>query len=812
MVTELSPAQIRRAFDPATLGFGTTAEIEPMQGIIGQDRALRALRFGLGIREQGFNVFVSGLPGTGRTSAVKAYLEEIAKGTEVPSDWCYVNNFKDTYRPKALKFPPGAAKQFQTSMRHLIDAIKREVPRVFESDQYNHDREEETTQFSRQREEIVTTSSAKAVESGFSLQPTPQGLMFIPLKEGRPYTDEELAALSDEEKAALRQKRSVVEEEVRQAMRQVRAIEKAATERLENYDKEVAMATVGALVTDLADDYHDDPAILEYLEGLQNDIVENIGQFRPEAAAQPQSPQMPWLRELAFRKYDVNVIVDNSALKGEPVILEFNPTYNYLFGRIEKEAQFGALVTDFTLIRPGSLHLANGGFLVCEAEELLRNPFSWDELKRALRNRDMVIEDPGEKLGFMVTKSLMPEPIPMHIKVILIGTPWLYQALYSADPDFKDLFKVKADFDSRMDLTPENIRAYVASLRQVCCQENLRDFTAPAMARVLEESIRMAGDWEKLSTRFSAVSDIMREAAYWAAQDDAPQVEPIHIDRAVEESIYRSNLTEEHLRDAIAQGIIKIDTAGAAIGQVNGLAVVGAGDVNFGRPSRITVSLGVGREGVVDIEREVKTGGPSHTKGVMILSGFLAERFAQDKPLTLSARLVFEQSYDGIDGDSASSTELYAILSRLSGAPIKQSIAVTGSVNQRGEVQAIGGVNEKIEGYFAVCKVLGLNGKQGVMIPASNVRHLMLKREIVEAVRAKLFHIYTAATIDEGIEVLTGVPAGRLLPDGKYPEGSINYLVDQKLRGIAKILEEFSKSGKDKKDGSSSEEAKGKES
>jgi predicted ATP-dependent protease len=582
-------------------------------------------------------------------------------------------------------------------------------------------------------------------------------------------------------------------------MRQVRAVEKSVAEQLENYDREVALATVGTLVTDLADDFHDNPAVLAYLEELQNDIVENIGQFRPDANTQQQAAAMPWVRDLALRKYDVNLIVDNSMAKGAPVILEFNPTYNYLFGRIEKEAQFGALLTDFTLIRSGSLHQANGGYLVCEAEELLRNPFSWDGLKRALRNREVVIEDPGEKLGFMATKSLMPEAIPLSAKVVLIGTPWLYQTLFAIDPDFKELFKVKAEFDSRMDLNKENVSAYVASLRAVCCRESIGDFTAAAVARVLEESSRMADDQEKLSTQFAEVADVMREAAYWAALDNAKVTDAVHVERAVEERIYRSNMVEDRLRDAIDKDIIKIETTGVAVGQVNGLSVVQMGGFAFGRPSRITVALGVGREGVIDIEREVKMGGPIHTKGVLIIAGFLADRYAQDKPLTLSARLVFEQSYDGIEGDSASSTELYAILSRLSGVPIKQSLAVTGSVNQRGEVQAIGGVNEKIEGYYAVCKEKGLTGEQGVLVPGSNVRHLMLKPEVVEAVKARLFHIYAVNNIDQGIEILTGVSAGSVQEDGKYPEGTINYLVDQKLRAIGKILNEFGK--EDKKDG-----------
>ncbi len=795
MVAELPIERLRLTIDPASLGLRSTAEIQPVEGIIGQDRALRALSFGLGIREPGFNVYVSGVPGTGRTAAVKAFLEEAAKGAPPPDDWCYVNNFKDAYRPKAIKLPPGKGRQFQGDVRRLIEAIRRELPRVFESEQYATQREQIAAEFNRQREAIVSATSAKAQQQGFAIQPTPQGLFIIPLKDGRPASEEEMAALTEEERQALRAKQSGLEEEIRAAMRQLRQAEKAIAERLENYDKQVAMSSVGALVTDLAEDYQEYPAVMSFLQDLQNDLVENFSQFRPEvqAAAQQAPFAVPWLRELAFRKYEVNVVVDNSGRQGAPVVIEFNPSYSYLFGRIEREAQFGALVTDFTLIRAGSLHQANGGFLVAEIEDVLRDPFAWDGLKRAIRNQEIAVEDPTERLGFVTTKSLQPEPIPLNAKILLIGNPLIYQLLYALDPDFKHLFKVKADFDTRMDRTPENVRAYLGSLCAVCKKENLPDFSTGAVARLLEQSSRLAEDQRKLSTQFSAVADIMREAAYWATQDHKQVVEASHVQKAIEERVYRSNLIEERIREMVSRNIIKIDTHGEVVGQVNGLAIVGMGDFTFGRPSRITAALGVGREGVVDIEREVKMGGPIHSKGVLILSGFLTNRFAQDKPLTLSARLVFEQSYEGIDGDSASSTELYALLSRLSGKPIRQQFAVTGSVNQWGDVQAIGGVNEKIEGYFSVCKAKGLTGQQGVVIPASNAEHLMLKEEVVEAVKDGQFHIYAVSTVDEGIEVLTGVPAGQRGPDGKYPEGTINYLVDQKLRDLSNTLREYSR-------------------
>jgi lon-related putative ATP-dependent protease len=497
------------------------------------------------------------------------------------------------------------------------------------------------------------------------------------------------------------------------------------------------------------------------------------------------------MKEVQFRKYKVNVIVDNSDVKGAPVVIEFNPTYKNLFGATEKEAQFGALVTDFTMIHGGSLHKANNGYLIIPVEELLRNPFSYESLKRALRNGNIIIEELQERFGFISTKSLKPQPIPLNIKVVLIGNPSLYQKLFILDMEFSELFKVKAEFDTTMAHTEENVRHYAAFVCTICQRENLKHLNVPGVAKIIEYSQRLAQDQQKLSTRFAEVADIVREACFYATQEKSNAVNGNHVKKAIEEKIYRSKLIQEKIQEMIHRGILLIDTDTEKVGQVNGLSVMGLGDFAFGNPSRVTATVGLGREGVVDIEREAKMGGPLHTKGVLILSGYLNEKYAQDKPLSLSARLVFEQNYGGVEGDSASSTESYAILSALSGLPVKQNIAVTGSVNQKGEVQAIGGVNEKIEGFFEVCKAKGFTGQQGVMIPESNTQNLMLKEEIVDAVRAGRFHIYSVKTIDEGMEVLTGIKAGERRHDGTFESETVNYRVDKQLNDMAEKLKAY---------------------
>ena len=791
MVNELPVERLRRESDPSLLRCETTEEMAPLEEIVGQERAVRALKFGLEIKERGFNIYVAGLPGSGRTTAVKDFLEEMAKGKPVPPDWCYVNNFSDPFVPRAIKLPPGRGKEFQRDMKNAIDDVRSVLPKAFESEDYATKREAATRAVEEERKGLLARLNERAQQEGFVLQSTPIGVLIIPVVKGRPLSDQEIMALPEKIRDEIEKKREKLRAELRSAMRQLRGLEKKINEEVQKLNREVAIFAIGHLVDGLTEKYEKFPDVKTYLEDVRNDILENLAQFIKEPKAPPIPFPVPWLKELPFRKYEVNVIVDNSPLQGGPVVTELNPTHQNLFGRIEKEAQFGVLTTDFTMIRGGSLHRANGGYLVLPTEELLRNLFSYESLKRAVMNACITIEEPGERMGFITTKGLRPTPIPLDVKVVLIGNPLLYHQLYLLDMDFKELFKVKADFDTTMERTDENERKYAAFVCTLCRKEKLRHLDASGVARIVEYGSRLAQDQQKLSTKFGEVADIIREANFYAMGENSEYVTADHVKKAIEEKVYRSNLIQEKIREMIERNILLIDTDGKAVGQVNGLSVMSLGDFSFGAPSRVTASIGLGREGIIDIQREAKMAGPIHTKGVMILSGYLAEKYAQDKPLSLSTRLVFEQSYGMVEGDSASSTELYAILSALSGIPIKQSIAVTGSVNQKGEVQAIGGVNEKIEGFFEVCKAKGLTGEQGVLIPESNVQNLMLKEEVVEAVREGKFHIYPVKTIDQGIEVLKGVKAGPRRPDGTFEEGTVNYKVDKNLKAMAEKLREF---------------------
>ncbi len=799
MISALSPSQLRRTFDPKKLGVETTEHLKTLEGIIGQKRAVSALHFGLEIHDKGFNIYVAGPPGIGKMTAVQSFLEALARQKPTPPDWCYVNNFEDSYQPKGCQLPAGRGRSLQQDMKSLIEHVRREIPKAFDSEEYINRRDGIVKTLDHQRAKELEKVNAQAAKAGFMLQPTPLGLATIPMQKGQPMSDVEFQALPLHTREEFQRRHEALKDDLKTAMKRVRELERATQEKLQKLDEEVALYIVGGLIEELHEKYRDLPQVIEHLQAVQKDILENIDTFKSGAAVTPEAGMAnnPWLRELPFRKYQVNVLVDNSEQKGAPVVVELNPSYNNLFGRVEKEVQFGALYTDLTMIKPGSFHRANGGYLVLPMEDVLRNLLSWDSLKRALRSGEIEVEDIGERLGFMATKSLRPQPIPLSTKVVLVGRPLLYYLLHTYDEEFPELFKVKADFDTRMDCSRENIQDFLAFLSTFCNKEKLKHLDGAAMAKLLEHSSRLAEDQEKLSTHFGALADIIREANFWALQEGTAQIGAAHVRKALEAKIYRSNLIEDRLQEMITRGTLLIDASGQSVGQVNGLSVLSLGDYVFGKPGRITASVGPGRGGIIDIEREVELGGPIHSKGVLILSGYLAQQFASDQPLTLSARLVFEQSYEGVEGDSASSTELYALLSTLSGLPIKQGIAVTGSVNQHGEVQAIGGVNQKIEGFFDVCKAKGLSGEQGVIIPQSNVDNLMLREDVVEAVAAKKFSIWAVNTINDGIEILTGAPAGERGSDGKFPEGSVNYRVEQRLREFGERMKE---AGKDKKE------------
>lgn len=797
---ELSHEDLEFKCDANLLNFNTTEEISPLKEIIGQKRAVKALQFGLEVKGMGFNIYVAGQPGTGRETATRDFLEDYARGKDVPPDLCYVNNFENQYEPTTIHLPAGKGRVFRKDMEDFIDEVKRVLPEAFKSDDYAEKREETLKSVEEERKQLYEDLNKKAEAEGFALQITPTGILMIPVVDGKPLHEKDFLALPKEKRHEIQKKKEKLGDDLRAAVRQLRGLEGKANEALKKLNRSIAHYVIDHLNDAIEEKYKEFDDVITYVKSVQEDILDNIGQFLKLSSESEATEGGPgWRENEPLRKYAVNVVVDNASLEGAPVIIEHNPTYQNLIGRVEKEAKLGVLTTDFTMIWGGSLHKANGGYLVLTVEEILKNLFSWEALKNALKNGEINIEEMGEKLGYITTKGLRPEPVSLDVKVILIGTPLLYHLLYNHDMEFKELFKVKAEFDTTMDRTDENTRMYAAFVCTLCRKEGLKHHDVPAVRKVIEYGSRLASDREKLSTRFADIGDIIREADHYARSEHAEVVSSAHIDRAIEEKVYRSSMIKEKIQEMIERNTILIDTEGKKVGQVNGLSVTGIGDFFFGKPSRVTASIGMGKGGIVDIEREAKLGGPIHTKGVLILSGYLVEKFAQDKPLSLSARLVFEQSYGGIEGDSASSTELYALLSALSGDSIKQYVAVTGSVNQKGEIQSIGGVNEKIEGFYEVCKLKGLNGEQGVVIPESNVQNLVLKSEVIEAVEQGKFHLYPASTIDEGIEILTGVPAGKRLPDGSFEKGTVNEKVDRHLKEIAERLKEYPEGGNQKK-------------
>lgn len=784
-LSPLSPQALRRSIDPAQLGIESTDELAPHESIIGQDRAVAALEFGLGIHSAGFNIFVAGERGIGKMTAVRSFLESLATKRPSPSDWCYVENFKDSYQPNALQFPSGQARKFQQSVKSLIEAIRRDIPRTFESEDFIARQAEITQRFDVQRAGILTELRNKAYAVELGLQFTPYGIVSIPQIEGRPITPQEFEAMSPEQRAQWQTRNDAIQIEIQASLKQIRELDRQIQAQLQALNAQTADYVVGGLIDDLCEAYAEAAPVLTHLQRLRADVLSNIDLFRTPQPTQGQGAEaqmMPaWVREQQFRKYEVNVFVSNGEHTGAPVVLELNPNYPNLFGRIEKETQMGALYTDFTMIKAGALHRANGGYLVLLVDNLLRSGVSWDSLKRALRSHEISIEELGEQLGLFTTKSLKPQPLPLDVKVVLIGRSLYYHLLHAYDEDFAELFKVLADFDLSMSHNETNVQRFLDFLCTLCHKENLRHLESSAAANLLEYDMRLAEDQNKLSTHFGIIADTLREANYWAAKDNSPTILSKHIAKALDQRVYRVNLVQQHLREMIDRGVLMLETSGQSIGQVNGLAVLSLGEFSFGNANRITASVTPGRRGIVDIEREVALGGPIHSKGVLILSGYLAHQYGKNKPIAFEARLVFEQSYSGVEGDSASSTELYALLSALSGLPIKQSLAVTGSVNQHGEVQAIGGVNEKIEGFFDICNVKGLTGEQGVIIPASNVQHLMLREDVVEAVCQQRFHVWAVRTIDEGISILTGVEAGQRDANGRFPENSVNALVEARL-------------------------------
>ena len=788
MITELTFKEIRKSYDDLKIDMNEFRNLTHIDGIVGQDRAVKALKFGLHIEEKGFNIYVAGPAGIGKMTAIKTFIQEFAQQKDTPSDWVYVNNFDEPYCPNAIKIPPGRGREFQNDIKNFTNHFWEQVPKIFDSDDYNSKKDLVLRDLNINREKMFIELNDYAGKKGFTLQSSKLGILIVPVLGGRPLNDNEFQSLPQAAKDDIIIKKEILQEEIKKVMKKVNDFEKEAQKKLDELDKRVITFVISGIIDDLKKKYQDVDEIADFLNDVQNDILNNINllKFTQSAQSAEGNPVQSSFSTLDFiKRYQVNLIVDNSKIEGAPVIVETNSTYNHLFGKIEKEPQMGTLVTDFTMIKAGSLHYANGGYLVIPIEELLKNIYSWDALKRALDTKKIQIEELSERLGYVSTKSLKPEPIPLNLKVILVGAPFYYYLLYSLDEEFSELFKVKADFDTDMDSTDENIKNFLYFLNTFLKKENIIGFSEGSIKKLLEFSSRIAEDQHKLTTKFGTLSNIIKEANYWAAQENSRRIESEHVKKAIDESIYRSNMIDEKIDEMIKRGDLLIDTSGVKVGQINGLSVLSYGDYSFGKPGRITATVGVGKEGVIDIEREAELGGPIHSKGVMILNGFLSQKFAQDKPMSLTARLVFEQSYSGVEGDSASSAELYVILSSLAGLPIKQDIAVTGSVNQKGEIQPIGGVNEKIEGYFDICKYRGLTGEQGVIIPRTNVKNLMLKEEILDYVKNNKFHIWSIDTIEDGIEILTGIKAGEF-KDGSYDDNSVYNIVDKKLKEFSK--------------------------
>ena len=793
---KLSADKLRWECDPDLFDFATTADIPELEGAIGQERAIKSIDFALGMQDDGFNLFMAGDVGTGRSSSIKNILKKRAAGEAQPPDLCYVYNFKQPDKPFCLDLPAGLGSGLVKEMAEMVDGVKLNIPKALDSKDYETSKQKVMEEYQEKNGELFGALEKEAEEVGFALQRTVSGLVMVPQKEDRNYTQEEYEALSQEERDKLDENGQALTEKLNDVLRQVRENEKATKDELAKLDRDVGLSAVGHHIDPLREKYAAYPKVITYLESVQEDILNNLEDFKPQQS-QPQIAGIRFPRqEPSFERYEVNLLVDNHETKGAPVIFEQNPTFHNLFGRIENVWQMGgAATTNFTLIKPGALHRANGGYLILDALEVLTSPFAWEALKRCIRSGEIKIEDVMEQYRFMTFVSLHPEPVPLRAKIILIGSPWIYYLLYHLEPDYRKFFKVKADFDSRVNRTPEIMQDYALFVATHCKNEKLLPFDRTGVAGLLEYAARSVEDQQRLSAQFMEIADLIREANYWAGKSGSAVVTREFVQQAVEEKIYRSNRIEERIQELFDDGTIMVDVDGAEVGQINGLSVLTLGDYTFGRPSRLTARVYMGRGGMVNIEREVKLSGPIHDKGVLILTGYLGGKFAQDKPLSFSASLCFEQSYEGIEGDSASSTELYALLSALSGVPLKQGIAVTGSVNQLGRVQPIGGVNYKIEGYYAVCKARGLTGEQGVLIPRTNERHLMLKEEVVTAVREGRFHIWSVETIDQGIEILTGVPAGERQADGSYPDGTINGLANHRLREMMETMKKLGKDG-----------------
>jgi lon-related putative ATP-dependent protease len=785
----LPTSELYRPCDPALLPFTTTAEVEAIDVTVGQSRAVSALKFGVSMRNDGYNLFVLGRSGSHRHRIVRDFLKNESLSRGSPCDWCYLNNFEDERKPLAVRLPAGRGAAFRQDMARLIEELRGAIPAAFESEHYRNTVAEINQELEDRHRTGMESLQEEAKQAGLSLVPTPHGFAIAPTRGGKLLTDEEFERLPEEDKKRTTQAMQQMSEKLRHHIEELPKWHKERRDRVKSLNREVTEMAEGQLVDQLKAQYAEFPQVVRYLDSVREDVLKNARDFLPQEEA--ALPMTGMGERPSLSRYEINLLVDHSADPKAPIVYEQNPSVQNLLGRIEHLAQFGALVTNFTMIRPGVLHNANGGFLILDAERVLMEPLAWRSLKRVLHAGEIRIESLGELLSLVSTVSLEPQPIPLELKVILVGERMTYYLLCELDPDFPELFKVAADFENRMDRTEKNTQLYGQLIANLTRREDMRPLSKGAVARVIEHSARLLGDSEKLTTRLRDVGDLLREANFCANEASVGVVEAEHVQQAIDSQTHRLDRLRAEIQEEIQRNSILIDTDGAKVGQVNGLSVLELGNFSFGQPTRITAGAHIGEGKIIDIERETELGGAIHSKGVLILTSYLTSKYASDTPLSVAASLVFEQSYGGVEGDSASVAETCALLSALSGLPIKQSLAVTGSVNQHGQIQVIGAVNEKIEGFFDICRQRGLTGDQGVLIPKDNVKHLMLRRDVVEAAAKGQFSVYPVETIDEAIAVLTGVPAGQRDESGKFPQGTVNRHVDEQLTKLADARRAF---------------------
>ena len=785
----LNPLELYHGCELEEADFATTADLEPLSTTIGQDRALEAIEFGVSMPQASFNLYVMGSPGLGRHTLVREALQEHTDNATSPSDWCYVANYQRPQAPQILQVPAGTARQLRTDLRQLIEDLLVAIPAAFQGDEYQRRHQEIMEDLKSEEDAAAQELGRLAAERNIVLLRGQSGFTLTPQKNKKVLSPEEFEALPEAEKEQFRKALEEMKEKLKSTMSKVPEWQHRLQKRLRDLDRETVRLTVSQFLDSLEEKYRQFPDIVAHLEQIEGDIIENVDQFRHLDASGEQTASAD---DDAFRRYGINILVDNAKTQGAPIIFEDNPTYQNLLGRIEHVAHMGTLLTDFTLIKAGALHCANGGFLVLDAEKVLSNPFAWEGLKRALNAREVRMESIERQLSLVSTISLEPQPIPIDLKVVLIGGRRLYYLLKEYDPEFSLLFKVAADFSEELPREDENELLYARLIATLQHREGLREIDRDGVARIIEHSARMSWDNDKLSLHMGSLVDLLREADYKAKHRESALVQRQDIQAALDAQSHRASQVQEQLQEQMLDDVLRIDTSGSQLAQVNGLTFLQMGDYAFGAPTRISATARLGAGELIDIERESEQAGPIHSKGVMILASYLGERYAKHQPLSLSASLVFEQTYSHVDGDSASAAELCALISAMADVPIRQSLAITGSINQHGQMQAIGGVCEKIEGFFDLCEKRGLNGKQGVIIPRSNVRHLMLKKTLRDAAAAGKFHIYAVEHVEQAMELLTGMPAGQPDEHGIYPEGTFNHLVQLRLAEWLALRQHYS--------------------